>query len=139
MKTVDWSRQHCGVISATVEDLIKYMPDLEELIMSFPENPSDYLWDVKVHMLMPEQFPCITNWHFDNIPRVDGKQDFSLIQPSEKMWLWLSGEPLTLFKNNEGSPLKVPAQTWVNFSQEDEHRGVASEEFLLERFHQSYS
>lgn len=133
MKQIDWSKQHCGVISARVEDVIKNMPDLEELIMSFPENPSDFLWDVKVHMLMPDQFPCIPNWHYDNIPRVEGVQYFSLVQLDKPMYLWLSGEPLTEFRK-DGVISKVKPREWVRFNQDDEHKGVSSDRFTWRGF-----
>lgn len=133
MYKVDWSEQHCGVIKASYKDLIKHMPDLEELLKSFPEDPLDFTWDVKVHMLMPEQFPCIPNWHFDNVPRVEGKQDFSLVQSDKPMYLWLSGAPLTLFKTEEGIE-EVLAQSWKRFTQNDKHKGVMSEEFTWRGF-----
>ena len=64
---IDWSKQHCGVHQATAVETIVSMPDLGQLIATFPEDPTDFTWDVKVHMLMPNQYPCIPNWHFDNI------------------------------------------------------------------------
>jgi hypothetical protein len=54
---VDWSKQHNGVHQAEYNQLIDLMPDLSEIMKSFPENPNDFIWDVKVHMLMPGQYP----------------------------------------------------------------------------------
>ena len=78
--SIDWSKQHCGVHQADYADLLHHMPDLKEILKTFPDDPNMYVWDVKVHMLMPGQYPCIPNWHYDNIPRVNNKQDFDLIQ-----------------------------------------------------------
>jgi len=129
MITIDWSKQHCGVHQASVDQLIELMPDLKPLLVeTFPDIPSDYVWDVKVHMLMPSQFPCIPNWHYDNVPRVNNKQDFDLVTPDSPMYLWLSDEPLTEFRKN-GVISKVPARKWHRFTQCDEHRGVMSTKF----------
>ena len=75
-------------------------------------------------MLMPGQWPCIPNWHFDLVPRVKGKQDFSLIDPSKRMHLWLSGPPLTEFRSERGEIRQVEPRKWFTFTQMDEHRGV---------------
>jgi hypothetical protein len=133
MNSIDWSKQHCGVHQASVDQLLEHMPDLKGLIDSFPENPNDFVWDVKVHMLMPHQYPCIPNWHFDNIPRVGGKQDFSLVQLDKPMYLWVSNAPLTEFREGE-RVWNADAQTWVRFTQKDEHRGTASGEFTWRGF-----
>ena len=78
MKEIIWSEQHCGVHQASFDQLCELMPDLESMIiLTFPEKTCDFTWDVKVHMLMPGQYPCIPNWHFDNVPRVNNQQDFS--------------------------------------------------------------
>lgn len=95
---IDWTKQHCGVHQATYDQLIELMPDLTELIDTFPENPNDFIWDVKVHMLMPGQYPCIPNWHYDNIPRLNNVQDFSKVRPDLPMYLWVSNAPLTEFR-----------------------------------------
>lgn len=127
---IKWDKQHCGVHQAEYSDLIFHMPDLEELLSGFPEDPEDFIWDVKVHMLMPSQYPCIPNWHYDNIPRVNNKQDFDLITPDSPMYLWISGEPLTEFRVGG----KIKAQEWVRFTQKDEHRGTISEDFCWRGF-----
>ena len=85
MKNIDWTKQHCGVHQASFEQLVELMPDLECIKDSFPENVNDFTWDVKVHMLMPNQFPCIPNWHFDNVPRLNNKQDFDAVKLDKHM------------------------------------------------------
>lgn len=130
---IDWSKQHCGVHQASSMQLIELMPDLKQLIDTFPENPNDFIWDVKVHMLMPGQFPCIPNWHYDNIPRLNNVQDFSKVRPDLPMYLWLSGAPLTEFRKNGVSKLIEP-QTWTRFTQEDEHRGTLCDKFTWRGF-----
>ena len=142
---IDWSKQHNGVRKATFEQVLELMPDLEELVKTFPENPYDFYWDIKVHMLMPNQYPCIPNWHFDNVPRgADGKQDFSQVDESKPMYLWISGAPLTEFKVSykyygkgklyETKEEKIPAGEWYKFTQKCEHRGTMATEFTWRGF-----
>jgi hypothetical protein len=100
------------------------MPDLSELLDTFPDKAENFTWDVKVHMLMPRQYPCIPNWHTDNVPRENGIQRFDLIQPSKPMWMWVSGAPLTQFKHGYVLP-----GAWHRFTQLDEHRGTMAAEF----------
>jgi hypothetical protein len=134
MKTIDWSEQHCGLHQASVEQMQELMPDVYELVFeSFPENMEDFTWDVKVHMLMPSQFPCIPNWHYDNVPRVNNKQDFDKVQQNKPMYLWISGEPLTEFRKN-GVVTKIKPQHWHRFTQCDEHRGTQSNVFTWRGF-----
>lgn len=130
---IDWSKQHCGVHRAEAEEVIKYMPDLKELIETFPDKNEDFVWDVKVHMLMPNQFPCIPNWHFDNVPRVNNKQDFDLVDPTAPMYLWVSNAPLTEFRKN-GRCFTIKPKQWFKFTQEDEHRGQMSDSFCWRGF-----
>lgn len=127
---IDWSKQHCGVHQSSYLAMKKFMPDLEEILQTFPENPFEFVWDVKVHMLMPNQYPCIPNWHFDNIPRVNNEQDFSKITPDLPMYLWLSGPPITEFKDGR----EVKPETWIRFTQKDEHRGAMSTDFQWRGF-----
>lgn len=110
------------------------MPDLIDLIETFPEDPMDFTWDVKVHMLMPSQYPCIPNWHYDNIPRLNNVQDFSLVKTHLPMYLYVSGEPLTEFQKEDGTIFKIPAQTWFRFTQKDLHRGTISKDFQWRGF-----
>lgn len=127
---IDWSKQHNGVHQAEFYQLIELMPDLKSILGTFPENPNDFIWDVKVHMLMPSQFPCIPNWHYDNIPRVNNVQDFNLVKPDKPMYLWVSGEPLTEFRGTG----KISPCRWTRFTQKDEHRGTMSKDFTWRGF-----
>jgi len=130
MKDIDWSKQHCGVHQAHIEDLCYLMPDLVPLLETFPDNAFDFTWDVKVHMLMPRQYPCIPNWHVDNVPRSkDGRQEFDKVQLDKPMYLWISNGPLTEFENGYIRP-----KTWVKFNQADSHRGTAAQEFCWRGF-----
>jgi hypothetical protein len=127
---IDWTKQHCGVHQATIQEFAKHMPEVASMVVeTFPEYADDFIWDVKVHMLMPGQYPCIPNWHYDNIPRVNNEQDFSLIRPDLPMYLWISGGPLTEFRDRE-----LKAQEWFRFTQEDEHRGVECRVFCWRGF-----
>jgi hypothetical protein len=69
---IDWSQQHCGVHQAPAAVVAELMPDLQPLLETFPDDLSKFTFDVKVHMLMPGQYPCIPNWHTDFVPRVNG-------------------------------------------------------------------
>lgn len=124
---IDWSKLHCGVHQASFFDVGEFLPEVYVLILkTFPENPFDFTWDIKIHMLMPNQWPCIPNWHVDNVPRDENnKQDFSKIQLDKPMYLWLSGPPITEFRDGR----KIEPNTWTKFTQEDEHRGTMSTEF----------
>lgn len=121
---IDWSKQHCGVHQAPYEVVKKLMPDLKPILRDFPENPRDFTFDVKVHMLMPRQYPCIPNWHVDNVPRVNGIQRFDLVKPDLPMYIWLSGPPLTQFEHGYLTP-----KVWHRFTQLDKHRGTAASDF----------
>lgn len=126
---VDWSKQHCGVHQATYDDLVKYMPDLRPILDSFPDRHEDFIWDVKVHMLMPNQYPCIPNWHYDNVPRVNNKQDFDLVRADLPMYLWISGKPLPEFEDFPFYP-----KLWIRFDQTMRHRGTVSKSFTWRGF-----
>lgn len=126
---INWSKQHNGVHQAPYEKVLELMPDLKEILETFPDDPNIFTWDVKVHMLMPNQYPCIPNWHVDNIPRVNGVQRFDLAKPEFPMYLWVSGAPLTQFKHGF-----VLQQKWHRFTQLDEHRGLSASEFLWRGF-----
>lgn len=126
---IEWSKQIPGVHQAPIQALIQLMPDLSPLIETFPDNPNKFTWDVKVHMLMPRQYPCIPNWHVDNVPRINGIQRFDLCQDRWPMYLWISGPPLTQFKHGYIEPKK-----WHRFTQKDEHRGTASADFCWRGF-----
>ncbi len=121
---VDWSKQHCGVHQASVSEVMRLMPDLAQVMVTFPDQWLDFTFDVKVHMLMPKQYPCIPNWHRDFAPRVGGIQHPELASDAP-MYMWLSGPPLTEFRGGFIQPRK-----WVKFSAKDEHRGTPSGDFV---------
>jgi len=121
---IDWSKQHPGLHQAPFSAIEKLMPDVMEILNTFPDNPELFTWDIKVHMLMPRQYPCIPNWHTDNVPRIGGIQQFDKVRPDLPMYLWLSNGPLTQFKHGYVLP-----KTWVRFTQLDEHRGTMASEF----------
>lgn len=122
--TILWEKQCCGVHQAPASAVYEIMPDLRPLLDTFPDDHSMFSWDIKVHMLMPGQFPCIPNWHVDFVPRVNGLQRFDLVKPDLPLYMWISGPPLTQFKHGY-----VRANTWIRFSQLDEHRGIAASDF----------
>lgn len=127
---IDWSKQHCGVIQGEYVEVIELMPDLKDLLKTFPEDPTDFIWDVKVHMLMPNQFPCIPNWHRDMVPRDEKlKEDESRIDDTKPMYLWLSNTPLTVFRADDGKEYEVVPKEWHRFTQRDWHCGQAATEF----------
>ena len=127
---IDWTRQHCGIYQGSINDIADLMPDLIPLMATFPDNCYDYVFDVKVHMLMPNQYPCSPNWHCDHVPRVDGKKRPDLCQLDRLMYLWLSGPPFTEFREVG----LVPAATWFPFTQGDEHRGTMATEHCWRGF-----
>ena len=127
MKEIDWTKQHCGVIQGSYYDVIRLMPDLFELLETFPDHPFNFTWDVKVHMLMPGQYPCIPNWHRDMVPRDENGTEVSeKMQLDKPMYLWLSNGPLTEFR--KGGFIKP--KEWYKFTQEDEHRGHPADKFV---------
>lgn len=121
---IDWSKQHCGVHQADHETTLDLLPVIKPILDTFPDDPERFTWDVKIHMLMPRQYPCIPNWHVDNVPRVNGIQRFDLTNTNLPMYLWLSNGPLTQFLHGYVQP-----RTWVRFTQLDQHRGTAAAEF----------
>lgn len=114
----------------TVELMPEVEPILDDLIQGgMLELPvEDYAVDVKIHMLMPKQFPCIPNWHRDFVPRdAEGKRlPGKLLE--EKMYTWLSGTPLTEYKEENGSTYLLEPQKWHPFTQKDVHRGTLCNE-----------
>jgi hypothetical protein len=133
LEEVDWRDQINGVHKATYNELCELMPDLRKIKDTFPDNVEDFYWDVKVHMLMPNQFPCIPNWHYDNIPRHKGKQDFDKCDYTKPMYLWLSGTPLTEFEFNT-TEYKIEPKKWFKFNQGSKHRGTISKDFTWRGF-----
>ena len=98
---------HCGLFRAPLHLSASLMPTMGALIASAPvENPEDYELDIKVHMLMAGQFPCIPNWHTDMVPRDETGVRFDQIdQANPPMLIWISDGPETEFL---ARPLEMP-------------------------------
>lgn len=130
---INWAKSHCGLYRAPLSEATNLMPELAPVLETWPGyKHEDWTIDVKVHMLKPKQWPCIPNWHYDNVPRDrNNVQDFTKRVPGALMWLWLSGAPLTEFKANEDPytfhTFHVEPERWHSFTQWDEHRGTVSE------------
>lgn len=90
---------HCGLFRAPLHLAAQLMPTMAELVASVPvPNPEDYELDVKVHMLMAGQYPCIPNWHCDNVPRDESGLRYDLVDlGAPPMLLWISDGPETQF------------------------------------------
>lgn len=107
------------------------MPEVLPIIDACP-GQDGYRYDVKVHMLMPGQWPCIPGWHCDFVPRDEDKtlRPDLIDDDAPPMYLWVSGHPLTEFRDTG----LVPAGAWVPFTQRDEHRGRKSEQHTWRLF-----
>ena len=117
-------KMHNGMIASWLFNVLNEMPELEPILRQFPDKHgmSKYLFDVKVHMLMPNQYPCIPNWHRDFVPRDEsGNLLEDKIDKSNRMFLWISGDPLPEFKNRVVRP-----QEWFEFGQDEWQRGTVS-------------
>ena len=127
---IDWSKSHSGLMLCTLEQAGKLMPEVMPVLAKLsPEFTwDDYYIDVKIHMLMPDQYPCIPNWHFDFLPRGEDGKRCSNERSDKKMYMWLSSAPLTLYKGKDGKEFTKPAQEWHSFTQSDMHRGQISED-----------
>lgn len=129
MKTIDWSKSHNGVMLCDINQTKELMPEvtsiLDNIVPHLQHNPEDYLVDVKIHMLMPEQYPCIPNWHCDFVPRdLEMKTDRSRITGDE-MYIWISGAPYTEYKSYQRK-IETDNGPWTVINQRDFHRGVKS-------------
>lgn len=132
---IDWSQSHNGVMLCSFEEASRLMPEVHPILFDLVNSGelelgfNDYVVDVKVHMLMPGQWPCIPNWHRDFIPRgedgkrVPAKEGIT----GEKMFAWISGGPLTEFKNKDKRCYFVEPEKWHSFTQHDIHRGTMSD------------
>lgn len=142
----------CGLHRARLSDAMFLIPELSNLYKSCPVPRAEWdEWfiDVKIHMLMKGQFPCIPNWHTDNVPRVEGATRFDLIEDDAKpMYVWLSSGPTTEFIAQDfeltdghikahgdfaGLEATIPteqikAQQWYQMSQTTPHRGTCAED-----------
>lgn len=100
-----------GLFRATFGEAQYYLPELNRLYLSAMHmlvdqglDPNSYELDIKIHMLMPNQYPCIPNWHCDNVPRdANGNTQYGLIEGDDPfpMFIWLSGTPCTEFISRE--------------------------------------
>lgn len=129
MNKIDWSKSHCGVMLCTFDHTIELMPEvaplLEDLVPHMECETDKYLVDVKVHMLMPGEWPCIPNWHRDFVPRDEDKKRLLHLVSGEEMYIWVSGEPYTEFAKPDDIK-SVGDIGWKVFTQDDVHRGVES-------------
>ena len=98
------SKSTCGLFRASIREAYELMPELSEVFQSFEDisvvSPYNYDIDVKIHMLMPGQYPCIPNWHCDNVPRNEMKAlEYSKVNvdPLDDMFIWISNGPHTEF------------------------------------------
>ena len=127
---MDWTKSHNGIMLCSYDQTISLMPEvipiIDDLIPFLEYGINDYAIDVKVHMLMPGEYPCIPNWHCDFVPRDENLNKEPSKITGDKMYLWVSGPPYTEFKR---PPTKIHTgnYTWVEFDQTDLHRGVISE------------
>lgn len=134
MNAIDWSQSHCGVYLCTYKQTVELMPEVKPILDELYNSEFMGCWDdnyidVKVHMLMPKQFPCIPNWHCDFRPRdMDGnKLSKEKVDTGEKMYIWTSGPPYTEFIK-DGVITKAVTNEWHSFTQDDWHRGTMAEE-----------
>lgn len=141
----------CGLHRASINDVQEHFPGLLPHIYESPLGGLEtYEFDVKIHMLFKGMYPCIPNWHCDNVPRGEnGKLNYDLIKSQRPMFLWVSGAPTTEFlKDGYGlaSDAKdhgeldkdcrslvrhtqhIPEMTWVEMDQRTPHRGSPATE-----------
>ncbi len=131
----DWSKSHNGVMLCSFEKTKELMPEVTDLLVALETSGElelpvgEYVVDVKIHMLMPKQFPCIPNWHRDFIPRDENLKRNAKELSDLKMFMWISGAPLTEYRNKEtGESYFKEPQHWHSFTQHDLHRGTASDQ-----------
>jgi len=119
----DLSKLPCGVFHCPLQDAYGILPEFSDAFDSCPN--ADGILDVKVHMLMPGQYPCIPNWHYDFDPRDKyGRRVMEQRDSDHKMWVLLSGPPWTEWE--DGRVMKP--WEWSEFTQFDKHRGRPSQE-----------
>lgn len=130
MRDPDWSKSHCGVMLCDIQKTIELMPEVTNIIsllLPHLEHPAeDYLVDVKVHMLMPGEYPCLPNWHRDFVPRDKNLKKLPKQITGDLMYIYVSGAPYTEFKTDQGT-IPTSAGIWTVINQNDVHRGVKSE------------
>ncbi len=143
----------CGLISCPLPQAQQALPELAALYASAPVNdPAQWILDVKIHMLMPENYPCIPNWHCDFVPRVNGRTNYAAADDKRLLWCWISGHPETEYAaalpdevhiqdHADLTPLserfatkRIEPQRWYNFSRLAPHRGTIAERFCWRIF-----
>lgn len=135
-----------GVFLAEPHEVIEVLPYMKALMDTFPYDINEYLFDVKVHMLMDGQYPCIPNWHCDFVPRdSDGRTCYEKTTDSHTMLLWLSNSPTTEFLahpvegdiqshrdltdlHENAQVQSAPAKTWISMGSRTPHRGTQSKQ-----------
>jgi hypothetical protein len=131
------AEKSCGLFHCPLGEAYTLMPSIPWGDIPFEDDDTDdplndYIVDVKIHKLMPEQWPCIPNWHCDFIPRDPNTlvEDYSKANTDRRMFMWLSGPPLTEFKDGR----KIIPKTWEAFTQADMHRGMPAIEHCWRTF-----
>ena len=131
MSKRDWSKSHNGVMLCTISQTVELMPEvapmLDSIIPHLEHDKEDYMVDVKVHMLMPNQYPCIPNWHRDFVPRDKDNKQLPQDISGDKMYIWISGGPYTEYKSFQ-EKIESNGYNWTVIDQNDFHRGIKSEE-----------
>lgn len=131
MEVEEIKRLHNGLIKCPLHEVGLWMLEIVPILVDCPIPHANYVVDAKVHMLMPGQFPCIPNWHGDAIPRDgEGRRLIDQCDDNQKMFLWLSGPPLTEFKDGR----LIEPRKWIEFKQKDIHRGTCSTEHTWRLF-----
>lgn len=105
----------CGLFRASLAEAYELLPELAALYDSIPKelNKEDYEIDIKIHMLMKGQWPCIPNWHCDNVPRDENGitsyvKAVEMAATAPKMLLWVSGTPCTQFLSRSVQIPNIP-------------------------------
>lgn len=70
-----FTRENCGPLTSMILDDV--YPRVKHYYDDF--IPLNVVIDTRVNMLMREQYPSIPGWHCDDVPRVNGQPDMSLI------------------------------------------------------------
>lgn len=131
------AEKSCGLFHCPFGVAYDLMPSIPWDSIPFEDSDSDdpandYIVDVKIHKLMPEQWPCIPNWHQDFVPRdpVTLQEYPERITPERRIFMWLSGPPFTEFQDGR----TIKPREWMVFTQADWHRGSASTEHCWRTF-----
>lgn len=146
----DIGERPCGVFLASREETLEVFPELRPTLDQAPISDwSNWVVDVKVHMLMQGQYPCIPGWHTDMVPRDKrGQLDYKQVKQdgSYPIMLWVSNGPLTEYlsqpmgvthndlKTHRALGMAIrkcripayspPAQHWIGMDQTTPHRGT---------------